>query len=149
MKNMKIKINHIINYIKEINPNEFKALIIISVNPFYFTSHSISLLEELLNKILNSPSKILKKKEKEMITPFDLLLDNAEIKRNLSLTFDDHSEIISESHLMSKNEKLSVKFYIEDYKNKLNSSNNVGIRQIKNLIFQYEIKFIDKDENKS
>jgi len=144
---LKKKINYITNYITEINPNEIKALIIVSVTPFYFTSQSVDILENLLNKMLIIKPKLLKKKEKEMITPLLIHLDNVDLKRSFSLTLDDKTEIITESQSILKDEKLTVASYMEDYKNKLNSTPKLGVSKIKTLIFEYKIKFIDEEDN--
>lgn len=135
-----MKRTRIVKYYKRTNLNEYEGSIIVSINPFNFTIRSTKILENILNDLLITSKKILKKKEKSLIESISSSLKDIEIKRNFNIVFNEFNYVpVSDYYLVLDNEKSNIDIYLKDYKDKIKHSDIKG--ELTQLIFEYKITF--------
>jgi hypothetical protein len=134
-----MKKTRIIKIIQQTKSNDFNGMIIIPITPLNFTNHSIRFVKEILNESFSTPKKIIKKKENEIIEQITTSINVIEIYRNFNILISDQMINISETHLLSNDEKLNIENYLKDFKDKIKSSNISS--QFTHLIFEYNITF--------
>lgn len=138
-----MKRTRIIKYIKQINYQEYNAMIIIPLTPIAFSSRSIKQLKEILHELIGTKKKLLKKKEKEIIEQINSSMTEIELKRNFNILINDEEIEISTMHVVSENEELNIENYLKDL------SNRIKILKISTkltyLIFEYKITFKNEE----
>jgi predicted methyltransferase len=138
-----MKKTRILKYIKQINPQEYNATIIIPLTPITFSSRSIKQLKEILIELLATQKKILKKKEKEIMEQIISNMKELVLKRNFNILINDELIEITPMHEVLDNEQINIDNYYKDIVNR------IKILKISTkltyLIFEYNIKFILED----
>src|SRR6202020_1282789 len=154
-----MKKTRIIKIIKQSNTNKYDAMIILPIIPFNFSKTSIKLLKKLLSDSFSTPLKILKKKENEIVKHITQSINDIKIKRNFNLLINDEIIKISNMHHLHtfnndtdgdltnnvQQEKTNIDNYLKDFKDNIKELKFSA--QITHLIFEYEILFINNDDN--
>jgi hypothetical protein len=133
-----MKKTQIIKYFTECNPQEYKAMIIIPLYPINLSTRWIKHLTVMLQDLIGTRKKIMKKKENEIFDQITSDTEGLQINRSFNVVINNEIKVVSPMHPVEGDEVNNIENYTKDMKNL--SKDYKHYTKITYLIFEYIIK---------